>query len=515
MRALAPVLPALVVLAPTLVFAHAGPAGMAIAAATAPRAASAPTHAAPSPAPRVLTPPAPTSPAPPAAAAQAAPAPAPAKAAAPARASTAAQAAAPGVSVPASVRAQIDTLVAELTPALIATRRDIHMHPELGFREKRTSELIAARLRALKFDEVRTGVGVTGVVGILKGGRPGPVVAVRADMDALPIPELIDVPYKSTVENVKHACGHDGHVSIALTVADLFSRLRAEIPGTVLFLFQPAEEGDPDGGKSGAQRMLEDGLFKGPKPAAIFGLHVMPTLDAGTIGYKPEGTMASSNRFVATIIGKKTHGAYPHTGLDPVPIAAEVVAAFQNIASRQANTLDPMVLTVGSIHGGNRFNIIADSVKLEGTVRTLRKEGPDWVKGRMEAILKGVTSAYGATYTFEFPNGNPVTYNDPALTAASAPALELVTGKGKLVPAPIQMGAEDFALYQEQIPGLFYFLGVGNKAKNITAMIHTEYFDMDEDALPLGARAMGTVVLDYLYRESGTKTKAPVKPVKK
>jgi amidohydrolase len=341
------------------------------------------------------------------------------------------------------------------------------------------------------------------VVAVLKGGKPGPVVAVRADMDALPIPELIDVPYKSTVENVKHACGHDGHVSIALAVADVFSRLRAEIPGTVLFLFQPAEEGDPDGGTSGAQRMLEGGAFGAPKPAAIFGLHVMPTIEVGTIGYRPEGTMASSNRFAVTITGKKTHGAYPHTGLDPVPIAAEVVTAWQNIASRQANAIEPMVLTVGSIHGGNRFNIIADSVKLEGTVRTLRKGGPEWVKTRMEAILKGVTSSYGATYTFEFPNGNPVTYNDPALTAASVPALEGVTGKGKLVINPQQMGAEDFAMYQEQIPGLFFFLGVGNEAKKITAMIHTEYFDMDEDALPIGARAMSNVVLDYLFRAAG------------
>jgi amidohydrolase len=410
-----------------------------------------------------------------------------------------------GVALPQALRAQIDKAVAELTPALVETRRDIHMHPELGYREKRTSELVAARLRALKFDEVRTGIGGTGVVAVLKGGRPGPVVAVRADMDALPIPELIDVPYKSTVENVKHACGHDGHVSMALGVADVFSRLRAEIPGTVVFLFQPAEEGDPDGGTSGAQRMLEGGAFGGPKPAAIFGLHVMPTIEVGTIGYRPEGTMASSNRFVATITGKKTHGAYPHTGLDPVPIAAEVVTAWQNIASRQANAIEPMVLTVGSIHGGNRFNIIADSVRLEGTVRTLRKDGPDWVKARMEAILKGVTSSYGATYTFDFPNGNPVTYNDPSLTAASLPALEGVTGKGKLVVAPPQMGAEDFALYQEQIPGLFFFLGVGNEAKKITAMIHTEYFDMDEDALPLGARAMSNVVLDYLYRESAKK----------
>jgi amidohydrolase len=404
------------------------------------------------------------------------------------------------IAVPQPLRARIDQIVTELTPAIVETRRDIHRLPELGFREKRTSELVAAKLRALKFDEVRTGIGVTGVVGILKGGKPGNVVAVRADMDALPIPELNDVPYRSTVPNVMHACGHDGHVSIALAVAEVFSRLRSEIPGTLFFLFQPAEEGDPDGGTTGALRMLEDGLFTDPMPSAIFGLHVLPQLRVGTIGLRPEGAMASSNRFTIDIIGKKTHAAYPHTGIDPVPVAAQVVMGLQTIVSRQANATEPTVLSVGLIHGGNRYNIIADAVRLEGTVRTLTKEGPDFVKERMEKVLQGITSSVGATYKLDYRTNAPVTFNDPALTAASRPALVAVAGEKNVVLPPLQMGAEDFAYYQQKMPGLFFFLGVGNPEKKITAMIHTEYFDMDEDALALGTRAMSTVVLDYLYR---------------
>lgn len=411
----------------------------------------------------------------------------------------AAPAAAQELAVPAALRTQIEAAASAMRPALVQRRRDIHQHPELGFRETRTAALVAERLRALKFDEVRTGVGVTGVVGILKGGKPGKLVAVRADMDALPIPELIDVPYKSTVPNVKHACGHDAHVTIALGVAELFSQIRAQIPGTVMFFFQPAEEGDPDGGRTGALRMLDDGLLK-DMPAAVFGLHVMPTIDVGQIGVNSGGAMAASDRFTVTITGKKTHGAYPHTGIDPIPIAAQVVSAFQTIVSRQRNAVEPTVVSVGSIAGGNRYNIIADSVKMEGTVRTLTKDGPAFVRERMDAILKGLTSAYGATYVLDYKEGASVTWNDPALTTASRPALESIVGKAQVVTPPPQMGAEDFSYYQARTPGLFFFLGVGNPKKNITAMIHTEYFDLDEDALPIGVRAMSMVVLDALFR---------------
>ena len=299
--------------------------------------------------------------------------------------------------VPQALRARVDATAAELLPAAIAVRRDLHQHPELGFRETRTAGIVADRLRALKFDEVRTGLGVTGVVGILKGGRPGPVVAIRADMDALPIPELIDVPYKSLVANVKHACGHDGHTAIGLGVAEILSRLRADLPGTVLMLFQPAEEGDPDGGRTGALRVLDDNAFANPKPAAIFGLHLDPQLPVGTVGVTSGPAMAAADRFTITVVGKKTHGAMPHTGIDPIPIASEVVLALQTIPSRQIDVQKPTVLTIGAISGGNRYNVIADSVTLTGTVRTFSKDGPATVKAKMEAILKGFTSSYGAT----------------------------------------------------------------------------------------------------------------------
>jgi amidohydrolase len=404
------------------------------------------------------------------------------------------------LAVPRAIQTEIESAVKGLVPTLVSTRRDLHQHPELGLREKRTAGIVAERLQQLKFDEVRTGVGVTGVVGILKGGKPGKTVAIRADMDALPIPELIDVPYKSTVANVKHACGHDAHVSIGLGVATVLAAMRAQIPGTVVFVFQPAEEGDPDGGRTGALRMLDDGLFTSPKPDAVFGLHVLPQIEIGRIGYNVGGAMAASDRFTLTITGKKTHGAYPHTGIDPLPIAAQVIMAFQTIVSRQRNAVEPAVVSVGSIHGGNRFNILADSVQMEGTVRTLTKDGPAWVKERMHGILKGLTSAYGASYELVYNEGAPVTYNEPALADASVPALASIVGKDRVFSPPPQMGAEDFAYYQQKMPGFFFFLGVGNPAKKITAMVHTEYFDIDEDALPIGVRALSTVALDYLFR---------------
>jgi len=404
------------------------------------------------------------------------------------------------LAITAAERAEIDRLVADIRPAVVETRRDIHRHPELGYRETRTSALVADRLRALKFDEVRTGVGKTGVVGILKGGKPGKVVAVRADMDALPIPELIDVPYKSTVEGVKHACGHDAHVAIALGVAEVLSRQRAQLRGTVLMLFQPAEEGDPDGGRTGALSMLDAGLFSNPKPDAIFGLHVLPTIDAGTIGLNIGPAMASADRFTMTVIGQKTHGAYPHTGIDPVPIAAQIVMAFQTIPSRQISAVHPTVVSVGEIKGGNRYNIIADKVELTGTVRTLSQDGPATVKAKMEAIAQGITSMYGARYTLDYVEGTSVTYNEPALARQTRVVLAAVAGESNVVEPLPQMGAEDFSYYQKQMPGVFFFLGVRNVAKKITAMIHTEYFDIDEDALPLGVRAMSTAVVDYLQR---------------
>lgn len=389
-----------------------------------------------------------------------------------------------------------------LRSKLIAQRRDFHMHPELSNREERTSKVIAERLRALGFDEVRTGVGKYGVVGILKGKQPGPVVAVRADMDALPILETLDVPYKSQNAGVKHACGHDVHMTVQLGVAEVLSGMREKIHGTVKFIFQPAEEGPPANEDGGAGLMIKEGALENPRPAAIFGLHVMPNIEVGQVGYNIGPAMASSDRFSITIRGKKVHGAYPHDGIDAVVVASECITALQSIRSRRINTQEPLVITVGSIHGGNRFNIIADEVKLEGTMRTLSEDVRTRAMDMMKQTLGGITSAYGASYEIDFGQNNPVTFNEPALVESTLPVMRKVMGENNVVSPRPQMGAEDFSKFQQVVPGFFYFLGVGNKSKGITAMIHTPEFEADEDSLVIGVKLMTNVLLDYLDRES-------------
>jgi amidohydrolase len=396
--------------------------------------------------------------------------------------------------------AEIESAVRAMAGRLVEVRRDIHMHPELGNREVRTGALVADRLRAIRL-EVRHPVAHTGVMGILRGGRPGRVAALRADLDALPIGERNDVPYRSRVGGVKHACGHDGHTAIVLGVAEVLAGMRARLPGTVVFLFQPAEEGPPEGEKGGAPLMIEEGVLDDPKVEAIFGLHVDPLLDAGTIGWTAGPIWASSDRFVVTVTGRRTHGAYPHTGIDPIPVAAEVVQALQLIVSRQIDARSPKVLTIGSIHGGNRFNIVADEVTLEGTIRTLDAAVRADLKERMARTVRGVPEVHGASGALRWVGeGNPPTVNDADLARASVPALERAAGAGRAIEVPPQMGAEDFAHYAVRVPGLYVKLGVRNEAKGITAMIHTEGFDMDEAALPLGVRAMAGVLWDFLSR---------------
>ena len=389
-----------------------------------------------------------------------------------------------------------------LRAKLVTQRRDFHMHPELSNREERTSRVVAERLRALGLDEVKTGVGKYGVVALLKGSRPGPVVAVRADMDALPIQETNDVPYKSQNPGVKHACGHDVHTTIALGLAEVLSHMRDKISGTVKFLFQPAEEGAPPGEEGGAALMIKEGALDNPRPQAIFGLHVMPTIEIGKIGCNSGPAMASSDRFVITIRGKKVHAAYPHDGIDPVVVAAECVSAMQTIRSRRINATEPLVISVGVIQGGNRFNIIPDEVRLEGTVRTLSEDVRRQVQALMRQTLAGVTSAYGATFDMEYVEGTAVTYNDPKLVEETLPTLRRVLGDANVTSPKPQMGAEDFSYYQRVVPGFFYFLGVGNKSKGITAMVHTPDFDVDEESLVIGVKLMTNVVLDYLDRNS-------------
>jgi amidohydrolase len=387
-----------------------------------------------------------------------------------------------------------------LRAKLVEQRRDFHLHPELSNREERTSRVIAEKLRALGLDEVKTGVGKYGVVALLKGKAPGGVVAVRADMDALPIQETIDVPYKSRNDGVKHACGHDVHMTVQLGVAELLSKMRDQIRGSVKFIFQPAEEGAPPGERGGAKFMIDEGALENPRPSAIFGLHVMPNIQVGQVGINSGPAMASSDRFTVTVRGKKVHGAYPHDGVDAVVVAAECVTALQTIRSRRIDTQEPLVITLGSIHGGNRYNIIADEVKLEGTMRTLSEAARAKAIEMMKQTLAGITSAYGASFELEFGNNNPVTYNDPALVEATLPVMRKVMGEKNLITPRPQMGAEDFSFYQKVIPGFFYFLGVGNDKKGITAMIHTPEFDVDEESLVLGVKLMSNVLLDYLDR---------------
>ncbi|HYP53500.1 MAG TPA: amidohydrolase, partial [Pyrinomonadaceae bacterium] len=334
---------------------------------------------------------------------------------------------------------------------------------------------------------------------LLVGGRPGPVVAVRADMDALPIEETLAVPYKSRNPGVKHACGHDVHTTVALGVAEVLSRMREEVRGTVKFIFQPAEEGPPPGEEGGASLMIKEGALDGPRPRAIFGLHTEPNLQAGQIGFHSGPAMASSDTFYVTIRGKKSHGAQPHAGVDSIVVAAECVLALQHIRSRRIDPLEPLVITVGTIQGGDRFNVIAGEVRLTGTMRTLSDEVRTRAKAMMKETLANVTAAYGATFELTFDGaGNPVTYNEPALVEQTLPTVRRVVGEQNTLALKPFMPAEDFSLYQKVVPGFYYFLGVGNRERGIAAGWHTAEFDVEEESLVVGVKVMSNVLLDYL-----------------
>ncbi len=393
---------------------------------------------------------------------------------------------------------QIAQAAEALRPQLVSQRRDFHMHPELSNREERTSRIVAERLRALGLEDVKTGVGRYGVTALLKGAKPGPVVAVRADMDALPIQETNDVPYKSLTPGVKHACGHDVHTTVELGVAEVLSKMRGEINGTIKFIFQPAEEGPPPGEEGGAPLMIKEGALENPRPQAIFGLHTEPNLQAGQIGYHSGPAMASSDTFTITIRGKNAHGAQPQLGVDAVVVASEAVLALQHIRSRRIDPLVPLVITVGTINGGSRFNIIAGEVKMTGTMRTLNDQVRERAQALMKETLLNITAAYGATFELSFDNGNPVTYNEPLLVEEMLPSIRRVVGEKNAVAIKPFMPAEDFSQYQKVVPGFFYFLGVGNRAKGITAGWHTANFDVDEESLVIGVKVMANVLLDYL-----------------
>jgi amidohydrolase len=388
-----------------------------------------------------------------------------------------------------------------LHDSLVAQRRDFHMHPELSNREVRTSKVIAERLKALGLDDIKTGVSNHGIVALLKGAKPGPVVAVRADMDALPIEETMDVPYKSRNKGVKHACGHDVHMTVALGTAELLSKMRGELAGSVKFIFQPAEEGPPEGEDSGAARMIREGALDNPRPRAIFALHTDPSVHAGRIGYAPAAMLASSDTLHIRIIGKKVHAAWPHQGIDPVVVAAEAITALQTIRSRRIDPVEPLVITIGIIQGGNRFNIVADEVRLEGTMRTHSEQVRERAMSLVREVIGGVAAAHGAKAEVRWAApSTPPTVNDTALVESMLPAMRRAIGTENVIRVAPVMGAEDYSYFLKQIPGFMFWLGVGNPAKGITGSLHTPEYDVDEASLVTGVRVMTNVVLDYLER---------------
>ena len=398
----------------------------------------------------------------------------------------------------------IDKAISKNLNTIIDLRHQIHQYPELGNREFKTAKLVAEHLRSLGI-EVETNIAYTGVVGVLKGNKPGPVVAVRADMDALPVTEETDLSFKSTVKTtyldkevgVMHACGHDIHTSVQLGVASVLASMKRSLPGTVKFIFQPAEEGPPPGEEGGAELMLKEGVFDNPKPSAVFGLHTHAALEVGELGLTIGPAMAAVDQFIITIKGKQSHGAYPHKSVDPIIMATEVVTAFQTIRSRSLSPLEPSVVTVGIIRGGERFNIIPEEVHLEGTVRTYDPEVQDMVEKRMNEILKGITLAYGGSFELNYDRGTPATINNPELCKQMIPTLERVVGKNNLKMMDPVMGGEDFAIFANEVPGIYYRLGVV-KPGTTSGWIHTPTFRADDSCLEIGIRAMSNMVVDYL-----------------
>ncbi len=409
--------------------------------------------------------------------------------------------------MPGDAAAQQDdvaALVEKHRAEAIRMREHIHQNPELGNREFKTAELVAEHLTALGI-EIRTGVAHTGVVGVLKGGRPGPVVAIRADMDALPVTEETVLPFKSTVRTtylgkevgVMHACGHDVHTAVQLGVASILADMRAELPGTVKFIFQPAEEGPPPGEEGGADLMVRESVLENPAPEAIFGLHALPSLEVGTVGYTIGPAFAAVDHFTIKVRGKQAHGARPEEGIDPVVMASEIVLALQTIRSRTLSPLEPSVVTVGIVRGGERFNIIPREVHLEGTVRTYNPEVRDTVERRMNSILEGITAAHGGAFALDYDRGTPSVINDPALSREMAGYLAEAPGIDSVLELPPTMGGEDFAYFSNEIPGFFYRLGV-TKPGQPSGGLHTPTMTADSESVTVGMRAMTHLVLEFL-----------------
>src|SRR5215207_3850364 len=400
--------------------------------------------------------------------------------------------------------APVGAAASRVAPQMVQVRHDLHQHPELSNREFRTAALVAAHLRSLGM-EVDTGIARTGVVGVLRGGRPGPVVAVRADMDALPVKEDTPYPWKSTVTgeymgktvDVSHACGHYVHTAVQMGVASVLAGMRDRVPGTVVFVFQPAEEGAPPGEQGGAEMMMREGVFDRWKPTAVFGLHTFAQMEVGKVGYTPGPAMAASDRFIVRIKGRQAHGASPHLAIDPVVMAAQAVMALQTIRSRNLSPFEPSVVTVGMIRGGERNNIIPEQVEMHGTVRTFDPAVQDQIERRMREIFDGVTRAGGGSYEIDYQRITPVTVNHRALSDRMRPTMERLMGQANVVDVPPTAGAEDFAFFANAVPGFFYRLGTvkpGTKSGDH----HTPTFMADDASIPIGMRMMSTLLLDYL-----------------
>jgi amidohydrolase len=416
-----------------------------------------------------------------------------------------------------NLNTKIDQKAQSLESKVVAWRRDFHQNPELGNREFKTAEKITAHLKQLGI-EVQTGVAHTGVVGLLKGGKPGPVVALRADMDGLPVTERVDVPFKSNVKaeyngqttGVMHACGHDTHVAILMGVAEVLASVKADLKGTVKFIFQPAEEGAPEGEEGGAKLMVKEGVLDNPKVDAIFGLHINSQTEVNTIAYKPGATMAAVDFFSIDVKGKQTHGAYPWSGVDPIVTSAQIVTGLQTIVSRNLDiTKAPAVVTIGAIHGGIRQNIIPEEVKMIGTIRTFDEEMHSHVHKRVTEISTHIAESAGATADVKIDVLYPVTFNDIPLTDKMVGTLQSVAGKENVILTTAKTGAEDFSYFQQKVPGFFFFLGGMPKGKNPleAAPHHTPDFYIDESGLVLGVRSLSRLATDYMEQSTGAKKK--------
>ena len=410
---------------------------------------------------------------------------------------------------PFAFDAAVSEAVARILPRVVAWRRDFHNHPELGNREVRTAKIVADHLRSLGFDEVREKVAHTGVVGVLKGGLDGPVVALRADMDALPVTEEVDVPFKSTVRTewngqacgVMHACGHDAHTAILMGVAEVLAKLRDRIPGTVKLIFQPAEETPPIGENGGARMMVEQGCLESPKVGAIFGLHVTSIHTTGKIGYRSGPLMASADDFRVFVRGTQTHAAMPWRGVDPIVVSSQIVLGLQTVVARRMNiTKEPSVVTVGVFQGGVRHNIIPDEVKLEGTIRTFDEAQRDEIHEHVKRISEMIAASGGAKATVHIHRWYDVTVNHPELTEWAAPTLARVAGEANVGIIDKVCGAEDFSFYQKEVPGFFYFMGCTppERDSGTAAPNHSPRFYVDENCLPLGVRTLCALALDWL-----------------